>query len=76
MSNTSHFTFEKIQIKSIEKARLFAHLYDQMEKEFGIKTSKITLKDCFICSDISDEELNTLTTPAEKNIKSIIYQLR
>jgi hypothetical protein len=30
----SLFSFEKIQIKSIEKARLFAHLFDQMEKEF------------------------------------------
>jgi len=34
MKYESLFHFEKIQIKSIEKARLFASLFDSMEKEF------------------------------------------
>jgi hypothetical protein len=74
--HTSHFIFEKIQIKSIEKARLFAHLFDQMEKEFGIETTKITLKDCFICPDITGYELARLDeTASERSIQDIINQI-
>jgi len=73
----SEYRFIKIQIKSIEKARLFAKLMDSMEKEFWIKTTKIFFNDCFICPDITDEELETLNkTQMEKNIRAIIYQLR
>lgn len=73
----SQFTFERIQIKSIDKARLFAHLFDQMEVEFGIRTGRITLKDVFICPDITDEEIESLCrTPSERVLRDIIKQLK
>lgn len=73
----SKFYFEEIQIKSIEKARLFAKLMEEMEIEFGIRTTKMNFKNCFICPDISNEELETLNkTCMERSLRSIIYQLR
>jgi hypothetical protein len=73
----SIFSFENIQIKSIEKAALFAELLDKMEKEFGIKTCKIKFSKCFICPDISGYELDSLNkTCMERNIREIIKQLR
>lgn len=48
-----------------------------MEIEFGIRTTKINFKNCFICPDITEEELDTLNkTSMEKSLRSIIYQLR
>lgn len=77
MKYDSHFTFERIQIKSIEKARLFAELFGKMEVEFWIRITKLTLENCFICSEITDEELDSLNrTETEKNVRAILRQLR
>jgi len=65
------------QIKSIEKARIVANALHVLETETGIKETRITLIDCFICPDITDEELDTLNkTAMEKALRSIIRQLR
>ncbi len=77
MKYDSHFTFERLQFKSIDKLRLFAELFGEMEVEFWIRVGKITLKDCFICPDITLEEIDSLnTTPEEKHIRDIIRQLK
>lgn len=72
----SEYTFTRIQLKSIEKIRLFAKLLEQMEIEFWIRTTKITLSDCFICPDITDEELDSLNTTMEKLLVRIIKKIR
>lgn len=77
MKYDSHFTFKRIQIKSIEKARLFAELFGRMEEEFWIRVCKITLEDCFICPDINDEEIDSLNkTASERYIQEIIKKLK
>ena len=75
MKHDSHFTFQRLQFKSIDKIKLFCKLFGEMEIEFWIRVCKITLIDCFICPDITEEELATLTTPAEVDVLSIIRKL-
>lgn len=73
----SEFIFKEIQIKSIEKARLFASLLDTMEIEFWIKVCKLQLENCFICPDITRKEIDTLNkTAMEKSVKWILEQLQ
>lgn len=77
MKHDSHFIFEKLQFKSIDKLRLFAKLFWEMEVEFWVRVGKITLKNCFICPEITEEQIDSLnTTPEEKHIRDIIRQLR
>ena len=73
----SHFIFKNIQIKSIEKMRLFASIVDELEKEFWVRICKLELIEPFICFDISEKELDTLNnTPMEKNVRDICKQLQ
>ena len=68
--------FKGIQIKSIEKARIFAYHLEQIEKEFWIRTGKIGLEDCFICPDITDNELNSLNNTAmERCVRTILNEI-
>lgn len=67
---TSHFTFDNIQVKSLEKAKLLAQLLDTMEKEFGIKVCKISFTNCFICPDIDVDKL--VDTKMELLIRDIV----
>ena len=71
----STFTFRRIQFKSIQKIKDFAKLLAEMEIEYWIRVCNIELQEVFICWDITELELNTLTTPMEVNIKNIIKQL-
>jgi len=65
------------QIKSLAIARKVAKHLSEIESVAGIKETRITLVDCFICPDITDEQLDALNrTPAEKAVRSIIRQLR
>lgn len=65
------------QIKSIGIAREVASALHVIETRTGIKETRIMLVDCFICPDITDEELDTLNkTAMEKALRSIIRQLR
>lgn len=65
------------QIKSLAIARKVAKHLVEIESVAGIKETRITFIDCFICPDISDEQLDTLNrTPTEKVVRSIIRQLR
>ena len=61
-----------LQVKSLEKLRLLSNCLDTMEKEFGIKSVKITLEDCFICPDINLQLLND-NIPMNKLLKEMIY---
>ncbi len=74
MKYDSHFTFKRIQIKSIEKAKLFAELFGKMEQEFWIRVCKITLEDCFICPDIDLDLLDK--TASERDIQEVLKQLQ
>jgi hypothetical protein len=50
---------------------------NEIETIVGIRVTRIALVDCFICPDISDEELDSLNrTPTEKALRKIIRQLR
>lgn len=69
----TEFTIEWGQIKSIEKAKLVAYALDILEKEAGIKVTKITMKNMFICPDIDIDKLND--TPMERNVRDIIRQI-
>lgn len=72
----SEFLFRNLQFKSIEKLKLFVELFNKMEIEFWIRTTKISLEGCFICPDITSEQLDTLNeTEAQKNIREVIMQL-
>jgi hypothetical protein len=65
------------QIKSLAIARKLAKYIDEIEAIVGIRTTRITLIDCFICPDLTDEELDTLNrTPIERTLRRIIRQLR
>jgi hypothetical protein len=65
------------QIKSIEKARKVAEAWHVLEVETGIRETRITLVNCFICPDITDEELDTLNqTAMEQAVRKIIRDLR
>jgi sulfite reductase beta subunit-like hemoprotein len=65
------------QIKSIAIARKLARHLDEIETIVGIKETRITLVGCFICPDISDEQLDSLNkTPMEKSLRTIIRKLR
>jgi len=44
-----------LQIKSAKKLNLLASLLDEIEKEFGIKTVKIQLDDCWLCTDLRQD---------------------
>ena len=63
-----------MQVKSVEKLRKLAHLLDQLEKEFGVHTVTVTLKNWFICRDIQ-QDLNRVDfgrTPMERTILEIL----
>lgn len=65
------------QIKSLAIARKVAKHLAEIESVAGIRETRITLVNCFICPDISDEQLDTLNrTPTEKAVRSIIRQLK
>ncbi len=63
-----------MQVKSIQKLRKLARLLDEIEKEFGIKTVKITLKGMFICTDIKQDltKYNFGITPMERLLLEIL----
>ncbi len=71
----SEFLFKRIQFKSIDKVKRFAALLEEMEVEYWIRVCNIQLEEVFICWDITQQELNTLNSPMENNLKEIIEQL-
>jgi hypothetical protein len=73
----SEIRLTNCQIKSLAIARKAARHLAEIESVVGIKETRITFADCFICPDISDEQLDTLNrTPTEKAVRSIIRDLR
>ena len=62
-----------LQIKSLKKMKLLAKKLNDIEIECGIKEVKITFDDCFVCSDINLEKLNT--TSMEKLIRDVFNQI-
>lgn len=65
------------QIKSLAIARKVAKHLAEIEAAAGIRETRIMFADCFICPDISDEQLDSLNrTPTEKAVRAIIRQLR
>lgn len=65
------------QIKSLAIARKVAKHLVEIESVAGIRETRITLVDCFICPDITDEELDTLNrTAMEKALRGIMRKLR
>jgi len=72
-NNLTEFTIARGQIKSLEKAKRIAYSLDILEVEAGIRVTKITMRDMFICPDIDIEKLNE--TPMERNVRDIIKQI-
>ena len=72
--NKSEIIIKEMQVKSVQKLKRLASLLDEIEKEFGIHTVKITLQDCFICSDIEQDltKFNFGVTPMERTILEIL----
>ena len=66
---------ENCQVKSLEKAQLLCKLIDQMEKEFGIRSVRISFKNNFICPDIDLTVLSNSTDPMEKLIGGLMIKL-
>lgn len=65
------------QIKSLAIARKVAKHLAEIESVAGIRETRIMFVDCFICPDITDEEIDSLNrTAAEKAVRSIIRKLR
>lgn len=65
------------QIKSLAIARKVARHLSEIESVVGIRETRITFVDCFICPDITDEEVDSLNrTATEKAVRAIIRQLR
>jgi acetone carboxylase gamma subunit len=65
------------QIKSLAIARKVAKHLAEIESVAGIRETRIMFVDCFICPDISDEQLDTLNrTPTEKAVRGMIRDLR
>jgi len=63
-------TLESMQIKSLRSARQLAKALTIIEEECGIRSVKLTLKDCFICSWIDYTKLNK--TRMEEQLEDII----
>lgn len=72
--NKSEVIIKDMQVKSIQKLRRLAQLLDEIEKEFGIRSVKITLRGCFICTDIKQDltKFNFGVTPMERTILEIL----
>ena len=70
----SEVIIKDMQVKSIEKLIRLAEILDEIEKEFGIETVRITLKGCFICRDIKGDlsKVNFGCTPMERTILEIL----
>ena len=65
------------QFKSVGKLKLAAEHLHVLEVELGIHTTQIELRNCFICPDITDAELDTLRdTRMERLISGIVKTLR
>jgi hypothetical protein len=62
-----------IQIKSLNKAKKLAKLLNELEIEFGIYETRITIRDPFICPDI---DLSKLEEGMEKTLKNILIIIR
>lgn len=70
-------TLSNCQIKDIYTLRQIAKAFHILECRTGIGPTWLTLKDVFVCPDITDKQLKTLDrTPTGKNIYRIIKQLR
>ncbi|MCK5320873.1 hypothetical protein KAJ61_05820 [Candidatus Parcubacteria bacterium] len=74
MSNKSEIIINGMQIKSIQKLKRLAVLFDEIEKEFGVHTVKIAIQNCFICCDIKNDlaKFNFGATPMERTILEIL----
>lgn len=66
---------EKCQVKSIEKAKILCECLDTMEKEFGIHSVEISVKNLFICPDIDLTVLANSSKPMEKLIGNLFIEL-
>ena len=65
------------QIKSLAIARKLAKHLAEIESICGIKETRITLVECFICPDITEEEVDSLNrTAMERALRTIIRKLR
>lgn len=59
-----------LQIKSEKKLKKLCKLLNIIEEEFGIKETRITLDDCFVCPRIDMD--NIWKTEMEKLIKWMV----
>lgn len=59
-----------LQVKSLQKLKLLCKLLTTMEEEFGIKETRITTDDVFICPRIDTDKIGD--THMERLVKSMI----
>lgn len=69
----SHIRLSGMQIKSLEKAQKLAAALDTIEIECGIRSVKITVEDCFLCTDIDMNQLNR--TPMERLLRGVFAEM-
>jgi hypothetical protein len=70
----SHLILDNIQIKSLNKARLFAKMLENIEEEICIWTTKITISNSFICPEIDLSKL--INTNMELHLRDILIKLQ
>ena len=72
--NKSQIIIKNMQVKSIQKLIKLSSIFDEIEKEFGIHTVKITLRNCFICVDIKNDlaKYNFGSTPMQRTILEVL----
>ena len=70
----SHLILDNIQIKSLNKARLFAKMLENIEEEICIGTTKITISNSFICPEIDLSKL--INTNMELHLRDILIKLQ
>ena len=66
---------ENLQVKSYEKAILLCKLLDEMEKEFGIRETEISVKNIFICPDIELTRLSNSLDPMESLVGKLFIEI-
>lgn len=71
----SEITIANCQVKSIEKAKLFCKSLDVIEKEIGIRETRITFENVFICPDIDLNILAKSVNPMESLVGKLFIKL-
>lgn len=71
----SKIHIENCQVKSKEKLTILCKCLDTMEKEFGVKSVRISFDNIFICPDINLKPFCNSKKPMEKLVGKLIVKI-